>query len=259
MSEGRGRVVLKSAREVGLMQEANRHSAEILDLMCRAAVPGVTTLELDALARREIARRPGVKSAFLGYLNYPAVVCISVNEEIVHGIPRRDKVLREGDVVGIDFGVSVKGYVGDTARTVAVGTVSEADATLIRVTHECLLRAIELCTPAYRLSDIGRVVQEHAEAHGYGVVRDFVGHGIGTKMHEEPQVPNYYDGPKPRLRAGMVLAIEPMLTQGTHRVKLHKDGWTAVTADGKRAAHFEHSIAITDGEPIVLSRWEAGA
>lgn len=249
----RERVVLKSEREVSLLAEANRHSAEVLAAMCDAAEPGVSTWELDQLARGEIARR-GVKSAFLGYMGYPAVVCISVNEEIVHGIPRRDKVLRQGDVVGIDFGVVADGYVGDTARTIGIGALDEADQKLVDVTRECLERAIGVCTPAHRLSDIGQVVQDYAEAHGYGVVRDFVGHGIGTRMHEEPQVPNYYDGPKPRLRPGLVIAIEPMLTAGDAKVRLLGDGWTAVTADGRKAAHFEHSVAITQGAPIVLSR-----
>ena len=254
MSERRrDRVVLKSPREVALLAEANRHSAEVLQLMCDAAQPGVSTWELDQLARREIAHR-GVKSAFLGYMGYPAVVCISVNEQIVHGIPRKDKVLRDGDVVGIDFGVVAGGYVGDTARTIGVGAMSAEDQKLIDVTRTCLERAIAVCTPAHRLSDIGQVVQVHAEEHGYGVVRDFVGHGIGTRMHEEPQVPNYYDGPKPRLRPGLVIAIEPMLTAGGAKVRLMDDGWTAVTADGRKSAHFEHSVAITEGLPIVLSR-----
>lgn len=237
------------------MGVANLHSAEILQLMCEAAVPGITTWELDQLARREIARR-GVKSAFLGYLGYPAVVCISVNEQIVHGIPRKDTVLRDGDVVGIDFGVEAGGYVGDTARTIGIGEVSAQDRQLIDVTRECLERAIAVCTPEHRLSDIGRVVQAHAEEHGYGVVRDFVGHGIGTRMHEEPQVPNYYDGPKPRLRPGLVIAIEPMLNASSPKVRLLDDGWTAVTADGRKAAHFEHSVAVTAGEPLVLSRYK---
>lgn len=253
MSFGRGRVVLKSPREIELMQEASRHTSEILSLMCAAAEPGVSTWDLDQIARREIRTRR-VKSPFLGYQGYPAVVCISVNEEIVHGIPRKTKVLADGDIVGIDFGVVVGGYVGDSARTVAVGTVTPQAQKLVDVTEACLDAAIAVCTPAHRLSDIGRVVQAMAEGAGYSVVRDFVGHGIGTAMHEDPQVPNYYDGPKPRLRPGLVIAIEPMVMTGGPKIRVLDDGWTAVTQDGSLAAHFEHTVAITEGEPIVLSR-----
>jgi methionyl aminopeptidase len=253
MSGRGGRVVLKSAREIGIMREANVHVAEILSLLCEAVQPGISTWDLDQIARREIARR-GVKSAFLGYRGYPAVICASVNEEIVHGIPRRKKILENGDIIGLDFGISHRGYVGDSARTVAVGTVALAAQQLIDATAESLRRAIAICTPEHRLSDIGAVVQNYAEGLGYGVVRDFVGHGIGTEMHEDPQVPNYYDGPKGRLRPGLVIAIEPMLNMGTHGVKVLKDGWTAVTQDGSLSAHFEHSLAITEGEPWVLSQ-----
>jgi methionyl aminopeptidase len=253
MSPRGGRVVLKSKREVEIMREASAHTAEILEIMCQAVRPGMTTWDLDAIARNEIKRR-GVKSPFLGYGGYPAVICASVNEEIVHGIPRRDKVLAEGDIIGIDFGIVCKGYVGDSARTVAVGAISPESQRLIDTTREALDKAIAFCTPDYRLSDIGRVVQNCAESAGYSVVRDFVGHGIGTAMHEEPQVPNYYDGPKPRLRPGLVIAIEPMVNTGTFSVDLMEDGWTALTRDRKRSAHFEHTIAITEGEPWVLSR-----
>ena len=254
MSEfGRGRVVLKSPREIDVMREASRHTAEILTLMCDAVEPGISTFDLDAIARKEIKRRK-VKSPFLGYNGFPAVVCTSVNNEIVHGIPRRNKVLKEGDIIGIDFGVTVDGYVGDSARTVCVGTVSDAARRLVETTEACLEAAIRLCTPKHRLSDIGREVQNIAESAGYGVVRDFVGHGIGTAMHEDPQVPNYYDGPKPRLRPGLVIAIEPMLNAGTPAVRLLDDGWTVMTQDGGWSAHFEHTVAITEGDPIVLSR-----
>jgi len=253
MSSRGARIVLKSPREVAIMKEANRHTGEILAMMCEAVKPGITTWDLDLIARREIKERK-VKSAFLGYRGYPATICASVNEEIVHGIPRKDKVLKEGDIIGIDFGVVHQGYVGDTARTVPVGKVSPEAQKLIDVTRDSLERAIEVCTPENRLSDIGRVVHDYAESNGFGVVRDFVGHGIGTAMHEDPQVLNYYDGPKPRLRPGLVIAIEPMLNAGTPEVEVLSDGWTAVTRDRKWSAHFEHSIAITDGEPLVLSR-----
>lgn len=247
------RVVLKSPREVNLMRKANAHTAEILAMMCEAVTPGISTWDLDQIARREIGKRP-VKSAFLGYRGYPAVVCVSINEEIVHGIPRKNKIANEGDVISIDFGVSCEGYVGDSARTLAVGKISPEAQQLIDVTRECLDKAITVCRPENRLSDIGRVVQNHAESFGYGLVRDFVGHGIGVEMHEDPQVLNYYDGPKPRLKPGLVIAVEPMVNMGGPGVKMLSDGWTAVTQDGRWSAHFEDSIAITDGDPWVLSR-----
>lgn len=247
------RVILKSRREIDKLRQANAHTAEILELMREAVAPGISTWDLDQLARREIAQRP-VKSAFLGYRGYPATICASVNEEIVHGIPRRDKVLAAGDIIGLDFGVVFEGYVGDSAVTVPVGAVDAASARLLAVTRDSLEQAILVCTPGHRLSDIGQAVEAAARAAGYGVVRDFVGHGIGTRMHEEPQVPNYFEGPRPRLRPGLVVAVEPMLNLGTHRVRVLDDGWTAVTADGRRSAHFEHSIAILDDGPWVLSR-----
>lgn len=235
------------------MRSANQHTAEILHMMCEAVEPGISTWHLDQIARREIDKRP-VESAFLGYGGYPAVVCTSVNEVIVHGIPRKDVVLQEGDIIGVDFGITYKGYVGDTARTVPVGKISPDAQRLIDTTKRALEKAIELCTAEYRLSDIGKTVEAEARAQGYGVVRDFVGHGIGTRMHEDPQVPNYYDGPKPRLRPGLVIAIEPMFNMGTHEVDVLEDDWTAVTRDRLWAAHFEDSIAITADGPEVLSR-----
>ena len=253
MAGRRRSVVLKSPREIELMREANRHVAEILQRMCDAVAPGISTMDLDKIARAELDRR-GLQSPFLGYYDYPATICASINEEIVHGIPRSDRVLMEGDIIGIDFGVIYEGYVGDSARTVPVGNIASEYQKLINVTKASLDAAIALCTPEHRLSDIGRVVQTMAEKEGYGVVREFVGHGIGTRMHEDPQVPNYYDGPKPRLRPGLVIAIEPMLNMGTHEVQVLEDGWTAVTRDGCRSAHFEDSIAITEEGPLVLSR-----
>lgn len=253
MKRTRREIVLKSRREIEIMRVANQHTAEILELMCKAVAPGISTWDLDQLARSEIKKR-GLKSPFLGYHGYPAVVCTSVNEEIVHGIPRKDRVLKEGDLIGIDFGIIHESYVGDTARTIPVGKVSPIAQELIQVTRDALELAIGVCTPEHRLSDIGQVVQRHAESHGFSVVRDFVGHGIGTQMHEDPQVPNYFDGPKPRLRPGMVIAIEPMVNVGTHEVRVLDDGWTAITKDRSLSAHFEHSVAITEGDPIVLSR-----
>ena len=250
--ERRG-IVLKSSREVEIMRQANVHVAEILNLMAKAALPGVSTWDLDQIARAELRARK-ITSAFLGYHGFPATVCASINEEIVHGIPSKSRVLKEGDILSLDFGAVYEGYVGDCAKTVPIGMVSPAAEKLMRVTRECLDRAIAVCRPTSRLSDIGQAVQMHAEDNGFSVVREFVGHGIGTAMHEEPQVPNYYDGPRPRLKPGLVIAIEPMVNAGTHEVEVLSDGWTAVTRDRKLSAHFEHSIAITDGEPIVLSR-----
>ncbi len=252
MSKGRRSVVLKSPREIEKMRQANVHVAEILQLMCAAVAPGMSTWDVDQIARAEIKRR-GVKSAFLGYRGFPATVCVSVNEEIVHGIPRKEKILRTGDIVGLDFGVVCDGYVGDSARTVGVGAITAEATRLLTATEESLWRAIAMCTAEHRLSDIGKAVQSYVEPLGFSVVRDFVGHGIGTEMHEEPQVPNYYDGPRARLRVGMVIAIEPMVNAGTHEVDVLADGWTAVTRDRKLSAHFEHSVAITEGEPVVLS------
>jgi methionyl aminopeptidase len=251
--QSRGRVVLKSKREIEIMREAGVHVAEILHLLCEAVRPGVSTWDLDQIARKEIAKRK-ITSPFLGYHGYPAVICASVNQEVVHGIPRKDKILVEGDIIGIDFGVVHRGYVSDSARTVGVGRVSMEAEQLIRVTRECLDKAVEVCSVGVRLSEIGRVVQTHAESFGYGVVRDFVGHGIGTRMHEDPQVLNYYNGPKPRMQEGLVIAIEPMINAGGVGVKVMEDGWTAVTQDGRLSAHFEDTIALTEDGPQVLSR-----
>jgi methionyl aminopeptidase len=253
MQRKRNGIVLKSRREIEIMYEANQHVAEVLQILASNVKPGVSTWDLDQIAREQIKQR-GVKSAFLGYHGFPATICASVNEVIVHGIPKKDVVLKEGDCIGIDIGLIHKGYVGDSALTVPCGTISAEAKRLLDVTKESLERAIKVCTPEHRLSDIGLAVQGIAEENGYGVVRDFVGHGIGSQMHEDPQVPNYYDGPRPRLKAGMVIAIEPMLNQGTHEVEVLDDGWTAVTKDRKLSAHFEHSVAITEGEPFVLSR-----
>jgi methionyl aminopeptidase len=247
-------VVLKSPREIETMWGANQHVAEILLKCCEQTTPGISTWDIDQICREELRTRE-LTSPFLGYHGYPAVVCTSVNEEIVHGIPRKDKVLSEGDIIGIDFGVVYKGYVGDSARTIVVGdkTLEEAQ-TLIDVTKRSLDAAIEVVTSAHRISDIGKRVQGIADAGGYGIVREFVGHGIGTRMHEDPQIPNYYDGPKKRLRVGLVIAIEPMLNLGGHEVRVLDDGWTAVTRDGCWSAHFEDTVAVTEKGPRVLSR-----
>jgi methionyl aminopeptidase len=238
------------------MREAGRLVGEVLTELAAHVAPGVTTADLDELAERRILRA-GATPAFKGYHGYPATICASVNEEVIHGIPSGRRVLNEGDVISIDVGASLDGYFGDSAITLAVGKVSEEAATLLRVTDESLYKAIEAVKPGGRISDIGHAVQKHVEAYGFSVVREFVGHGIGQKMHEEPQVPNYgQPGHGPRLTEGMVLAIEPMVNAGSPAVKVLADGWTAVTRDGGLSAHFEHTVAVTAGEPWILTARE---
>jgi methionyl aminopeptidase len=250
----REHVELRSAAEIALIRAACLVVHEVLAEVAAAAAPGVSTGELDRLAARATAAR-GAKPAFLGYHGYPAVLCISVNDEVVHGIPSDRRVLREGDVVGLDFGVSLAGYFGDAARTVPVGRVSAEAARLLAIGEEALRRAVAAATPDARLGDIGFAVQQYVEAEGCSVVRDFVGHGIGRKLHEPPQVPNYgAPGTGLRLRPGMVLAIEPMVNAGGSEVRTLDDGWTAVTVDGSLSAHFEHTVALTEDGPVVLSQ-----
>jgi methionyl aminopeptidase len=239
------------------MREANRIVAEILQKLGEIIQPGTTTGELDKVADKMIQQAKAT-SAFKGYRMrnqkpYPASICSSVNEEVVHGIPG-PRVLKEGDIVGIDVGVVYKGFVGDAAKTYTVGGVSEEAMNLLTVTEESLYKGISQAVSGNRLMDISGAIQSHVESHGFSVVRDFVGHGVGRKMHEPPQIPNY-KGPgwNPRLQAGMALALEPMVNAGTWRIKLLDDEWTAVTADGSLSAHFEHSIAITDNGPLILS------
>ncbi|MHA7836302.1 MAG: type I methionyl aminopeptidase [bacterium] len=252
------RIAIKSRREIELMREIGHHTAEILLELRERAQPGVTTGELDEIAARALEKR-GLNSPFLGYAPggvapYPAVLCASVNEEIVHGIPG-PRTLREGDIISLDFGVEYRGWHGDSAVTIAVGEVSPEARRLMETTHDALEKGIEQMVPGKRLSDIGHAVQCRAEREGYGVVRQFVGHGIGREMHEPPQVPNYgRPGRGPRLRAGMVLAIEPMVNVGSEKVRVLKDEWTAVTTDGSLSAHFEHTVLITDDGPEVLTR-----
>ncbi|MBK9033387.1 MAG: type I methionyl aminopeptidase [Myxococcales bacterium] len=250
------RIVYKSRDEILRMRETALVVAGILDELCAAVAPGISTWELDRIARAAI-KREGVVSAFLGYASppYPAVTCISVNEEIVHGIPRKDKLLRAGDVVGIDFGVFKGDLCGDSARTVIVGQGSPEAVRLVATTKRCLDLAIEECRVGRRLGDVGAAVQECAEAEGYSVVSVFVGHGIGRRMHEDPQVPNYGDRGKGKaLKPGLVIAVEPMVNAGLPDVEVLDDRWTAVTKDRSLSAHFEHTIAILDEGPWVLSR-----
>jgi methionyl aminopeptidase len=251
-------IVLKSERELAKMHAAGRIVRAVLDAVEAACVPGVTTAELNAIAERELRRGRAI-SAFLGYAPggappYPAVLCTSVNAVVVHGIPDRSQVLREGDVIGIDFACYKDGYCADAARTVAVGIISAPARALIAATQECLERAIHAAVPGARLGDIGAAIQGHAEALGYSIVRDFVGHGIGRAMHEPPNVPNHgRAGWGLRLQPGMVLAIEPMLNAGGGAVRMLDDGWTVVTADASLSAHVEHTVAITSDGPRILT------
>lgn len=246
---------LKSAREIELMRQSGRVVAEVLQLLRERTKVGVTTAELDAMAV-EATQSKGAVCAFKGYLGFPASVCISVNEEVVHGIPGPRKVV-DGDVVSIDFGVKMNNYCADAALTVLVGNVTEEARRLVQVTEESLQRAIAVMVPDKRLSDVGRAVQQYVESNGFSVVRQFVGHGIGRRMHEDPKVPNYVEargqGSNLVLREGLVLAVEPMVNCGTYDVKVLKNGWTVVTRDGRLSAHFEHTIAVTDAGPRVLT------
>jgi methionyl aminopeptidase len=245
---------LKSTTEIGKLRDANLVVADVLDALEAAARPGVSTWELNEIAAQRLAKLKA-ESAFLGYHGYPAVLCTSVNEVVVHGIPRKDVVLKDGDLLSIDFGAFRDGWCGDSARTLPIGKVSPEAEALMKATKESLDRAITQCVPGHRLHDIGAAVQTYVEPRGYSVVRQFVGHGIGRAMHEEPHVPNYGKaGTGRRLSAGLVIAIEPMVNAGSPEVVIKDDGWTAVTKDGSLSAHFEHSVAITDDGPFVLSR-----
>jgi methionyl aminopeptidase len=246
-------IVCRSAAELERMREAGRLVGEVLTELAAHVGPGVSTADLDELAEKRI-KQAGATPAFKGYHGYPATICASINDEVIHGIPSGRRVLAEGDIISIDVGASLDGYFGDSALTLPVGQVSEQAAMLLRVTEESLYLAIERVRPGGRVSDIGHVVQRHVEAHGLSVVREFVGHGIGQRMHEEPQVPNYGEpGHGPRLAEGMVLAIEPMVNAGKPAVKVLADGWTAVTRDTSLSAHFEHTVAVTAGEPWILT------
>lgn len=247
-------IQLKTPAQIAKLREANLIVADVLDTLEAAAKPGMSTWELNEIADKRLKHLKG-ESAFLGYHGYPAVLCTSVNEVVVHGIPRKDVVLKEGDLLSVDFGAFKDGWCGDSARTLPMGKVSEEAKRLMDATRESLERAIAACQPGQRLGDIGHAVQSTVEPLGYGVVRQFVGHGIGRKMHEEPHVPNYgIAGRGLRLSVGLVVAIEPMINAGSAEVFTEEDGWTAVTKDGSLSAHFEHSVAITENGPFVLSR-----
>jgi len=254
-----GQIHRRSARELAIMREAGRIVAETFGEVAKVMRPGVSTRELDKVVEAAIRRRGG-EPLFKGYRGFPAASCISINEEVVHGIPRKGRILREGDVVSVDLGVRYKGYCGDAAVTFAVGSISAEAERLLRVCRQALYRGIEAARPGNRLSAIGGAIQTVAEQAGFGVVRRFVGHGIGTTLHEAPQVPNYVDDEVLKhdieLQSGMVLAIEPMLTEGTYEVEDQPDNWTIVTADRRLAAHYEHTVAIREEGPEILTPWE---
>jgi methionyl aminopeptidase len=245
-------VTLRSAREIETMRRSGKITSRVLTDLMKAVRPGMSTAELDVLAERGIRASGGVPT-FKGYNGFPGSICTSINEEVVHGIPG-SRVLRDGDLLSIDIGTTLDGYVSDSAVTVAVGNVSQSARRLLELTQECLTMGIAEMQRGNHIGDIGAAVQAHAEREGYGVVRELVGHGVGRAMHEEPQVPNYGDrGTGLEMRPGLVLALEPMITQGSPRVRILRDGWTVVTADGKLAAHFEHTVAVTDDGPKILT------
>ena len=245
-------IIGKSQREIDKMRASGQLVGRVLQELRAMVEPGMTTMEVDQAAEKMI-RDGGALPTFKGYNGFPYSICASVNEQVVHGFPSAYK-LKEGDIFSIDVGVTLGGFVGDTAATIPVGTVTEDRLKLIRVTEECLQLAIEQCRAGNHLGDIGWAVQSHAEAHGYSVVRDYVGHGIGRRMHEDPQIPNYgKPGKGVKIKRGYVFAVEPMINMGQHHTKTLKDGWTVVTLDAQPSAHAEHTIAITDEGPEVLT------
>jgi methionyl aminopeptidase len=245
---------LKSPQELAIMRDANRIVAEILAELATRVTPGVTTMELNDLSET-LATNHRVRPAFKGYRGFPCALCASVNEEVVHGIPSRSRVLRQGDVVSLDFGVIYRDFYGDAAITLAVGEVDENARTLLQTAAEALYQGISRAVAGNHLSDISHAVQSHVERRGYSVVKEFTGHGIGRNLHEDPQIPNFgRPGMGVQLKAGMVLAIEPMVNQGESAIEILQDGWTAVTRDRRLSVHFEHSVAITENGPEILSQ-----
>ncbi|MBQ9228401.1 MAG: type I methionyl aminopeptidase [Eubacterium sp.] len=247
-------IVLKSGRELELMKEACEISAQALMVAGEAVRPGISTWEIDKIAKDYIIKC-GAKPNFLGYGGFPATACISINDEVIHGIPSKKRIIQEGDIVSIDLGAVKNGYNGDNAATFICGSCSPEVKRLVDTTREALAKGIEAAVPGGRIGDIGNAVQTYCEERGFSVVRDFVGHGVGTKLHEEPSVPNFgHAGRGIRLLPGMTLAIEPMINLGTYKVKTLPDGWTVKTADGKASAHFENTIAITNNGPVILTK-----
>ena len=246
-------VILKMSREIAKMREAGRISQRALQAAGKAVEPGVSTYEIDCIVREYIEKQ-GASPSFLGYGGFPASACISVNNVVIHGIPSRSEILKQGDIVSIDVGAYFEGYHGDNAWTFACGDISKEAQRLIDTTRESLFEGIKKAVAGNRIGDIGHAVQEYAEARSYSVVRKFVGHGVGAKLHEDPSVPNYgMSGKGIRLLPGMTIAIEPMINQGTFKVRILDDGWTTVTADGKLSAHFEHTVAITSDGTVILT------
>ena len=246
-------IIIKSKKEIEFMKEAGKIVAETHELLKEAITPGISTLELDKIAEENI-RKYNASPSFKGYGGFPGTICASINEQVVHGITG-NQIVKEGDIISIDIGAYYKGYHADAAKTHGVGIISEENRKLIEVTKESFYEGIKFAKLGYRLSDISHSIQAHVEKHGFSVVRDLVGHGVGTELHEDPQVPNYGPpGKGPRLKEGMVIAIEPMINAGHYHVKTLSDGWTIVTIDGKNSAHYEHTIAITEDEPLILTK-----
>lgn len=247
-------IILKSLQEIEKIRKASLIVADVLDGIRDMVRPGVSTQDLDAFAERFIVAA-GAKPAFKGYRGYPKTLCTSVNNEVIHGIPSKNVVLKQGDIVSVDVGAIVEGFYGDAAITLPVGTIAPAAERLIRVTEESLSRGIDQAQPGNSLYDISHAVQHYVEANGYSIVREYVGHGIGRNLHEDPQIPNFGEAGKgPRLKPGMVLAIEPMVNAGGCATVVKEDNWTAVTADGSLSAHFEHTIAVTSDGPLILTK-----
>ena len=247
-------IILKTEQEIEQLKICNRFVSHVLRELKKAIKPGISTRELNDIAEQSLATHDAV-AAFKGYRGFPASICASINEQIVHGIPN-ERRLKEGDIVSLDFGAKLNGLYGDAALTLPVGKIGGRAKELLKVTEESLYKGIEKAVVGNRLSDISQAIQKWVEDHGFSVVRDFVGHGIGASLHEDPQIPNFGSPvPNPQLQEGMVFALEPMVNEGTYEIRIKPDGWTAVTADGKLSAHFEHSIAITSREAIILSEW----
>lgn len=246
-------IIIKSKDEIELMRESGKVTGEVLNALNDFIKPGMSTLDIDRFVE-EMIRKHNMYPTFKGYGGFPGSACVSVNEEIVHGIPDKDRILKEGDIVSVDVGSTYKGYVSDAARTYPVGEISEEAQKLIRVTRESFFEGIQHAKVGYRLSDISHAIQQKAESEGFSVIREFVGHGVGRDLHEDPQIPNYgKPGKGPRLQSGMVFAIEPMIAVGTYEVDALDNDWTVVTRDGKLSAHYENTVVINDGEPELLT------